>query len=117
MTVYPYYIYRCKMLDLFLKSLGEGFPKIIKFNSYNKKLNNLKQKIKAMYAGNYKAYQEINDSLYDCALAFTDASIGTESKTDFAEEQASDKYFYSFRDLFLKFCRRHGCLFYCEIIL
>ena len=103
MTVYPYYIYRCKMLDLFLKSLGEGFPEII--NSYNKKLNsnNLKQKIKAMYAGNYKAYQEINDSLYDCALAFTDASIGTESTTDFAEEQASDKYFYSFRDLFLKF--------------
>ena len=91
------------MLDLFLKSLGEGFPEII--NSYNKKLNsnNLKQKIKAMYAGNYKAYQEINDSLYDCALAFTDASIGTESTTDFAEEQASDKYFYSFRDLFLKF--------------
>ena len=45
------------MLDLFLKSLGEGFPEII--NSYNKKLNsnNLKQKIKAMYAGNYKAYQ------------------------------------------------------------
>jgi len=103
MTVYPYYIYRCKMLDLFLKSLGEGFPEII--NSYNKKLNsnNLKQKIKAMYAGNYKAYQEIKDSLYDCALAFTDASIGTESTTDFAEEQASDKYFYSFRDLFLKF--------------
>lgn len=91
------------MLDLFLKSLGEGFPEII--NSYNKKLNsnNLKQKIKAMYAGNYKAYQEINDSLYDCTLAFTDASIGTESTTDFAEEQASDKYFYSFRDLFLKF--------------
>lgn len=91
------------MLDLFLKSLGEGFPEII--NSYNKKLNsnNLKQKIKAMYAGNYKAYQEIKDSLYDCALAFTDASIGTESTTDFAEEQASDKYFYSFRDLFLKF--------------
>lgn len=103
MTVYPYYIYRCKMLDLFLKSLGEGFPEII--NIYNEKLNsnNLKQKIKAMYAGNYKAYQEINDSLYDCALAFTDASIGTESTTDFAEEQASDKYFYSFRDLFLKF--------------
>lgn len=100
------------MLDLFLKSLGEGFPEII--NSYNKKLNsnNLKQKIKAMYAGNYKAFQEINDSLYDCALAFTDASIGTESTTDFAEEQASDKYFYSFRDLFLKFSEYNNDFLY-----
>lgn len=108
-----YYTYKCKLLDLFLKSLGGGFPEII--NNYNPKLksNNMKQKINAMYAGNVKAYNDIFNSIDNCIRAFTEGELSDKS-TLFSEENASDKYWTSFNELFHSyfFSRFQGDFFY-----
>ena len=100
----PYYFtYNRKLLDLFLKSLGDGFPQVIQ--KYNQKLNPDYLKYKKSYMNNkddYKAYYEIYRSLLDCTHIFTDGEFADET-TMFSEKEASDKYFYCFRELFYNF--------------
>lgn len=109
MRKYP--SYKTKMLVLFLKSLGDGFPEII--YKYNKDLkpNNLKQKIRSMYEGNEHAYSEIYYAIHNCIRAFTYGEVADKS-TMFSEKESSDKYWTSFHELYNHFLDFEGNFFY-----
>ena len=106
------------LLLLFIKSMGDGFTKIIcQYWPYSKTMttNNFKQKIAKMNSGDYDSYREISYALINCKDIFTYPSYKIhnslynndvkEFKTDtsFCPEDGSDKYYFNFRDFFYIF--------------
>jgi len=112
------YNYKTALLLLFIKSMGDGFTKIIcHYWPYPKTMtpNNFKQKIAKMNSGDYESYREISYALINCKDIFTSPSYKIhnslynndvkEIKTDtsFCPEDGSDKYYFNFRDFFYIF--------------
>ena len=97
-----YYTYKAKMLDLFLKTMGEGFPKIIFKYNENLKPNNLKQKVRSMNNGDMNSYSEIDNAITNCINAFIEGEVSDKSMM-FSEKNASNKYWTSFNELYKYF--------------
>lgn len=106
-----FYNYKTTLLSLFIKSMGEGFSKLIcEHWIYSKKMspNNFKQKMAKMSSGDYKTYREILYSLENCVESFTkaiftvysDNNTNVLTDTSFCPECGSDKYFFNFREVF-----------------
>ena len=110
--------YKTALLSLFIKSMGDGFSKLIcKYYAIGKKMspNNFKQKKSAMNSGDYRAYREISYSLINCLNVFTlswykiyNKFYGNDVKeiiddTSFCPENVTEKYYYNFKELFRMF--------------
>ncbi len=108
--------YKTALLSLFIKSMGDGFSKVIcKYYVIVKKMspNNFKQKKSAMNSGDYRAYWEISYSLINCLNVFTLSWYKNYNKnfggnydkkiiddTSFCPKYVTEKYYHNFNEFF-----------------
>lgn len=106
----PYFTLKIKMLDLFIASLGDGFSQIIEYYT-DIKANYFKLIRKLAREKDSKKYFALAQALFDTICAFTDKKL-IDKKARFSENDASDKYWTSFRELFYNFFKFNDDFFY-----
>ena len=101
----------CKstILDIFIKSMGEGFPEVL-FRHYNnargKNSNNFKQKLAKMKNGDEMCLSEMTTMINDALCEF--CQFDDDQK--FSESRGSDKYFNLYFEIWPAFTRTNHFL-------
>ncbi len=101
----------CKstILDIFIKSMGEGFPEVL-FRHYNnergKNSNNFKQKLAKMKNGDEMCLSEMTTMINDALCEF--CQFDDDQK--FSESRGSDKYFNLYFEIWPAFTRTNHYL-------
>ena len=90
--------YRAEILDILLKTMGEGFPKTLFPNNKKERgenTNNFKQKVSRMKTGDEEALFYVNKKINETMWNFysSEELDDSEKSNSFCEHKGSDKYF------------------------
>ena len=93
------------IIDIFIKSMGEGFSEVLYRHNENERgnnSNNFKQKLAKMKNGNEKCRLEITKMINDALCEFCQFD---DEQEFFSESRGSDKYYNFYFDIWPAFAK------------